>query len=265
MNSEVSPSAHTARGKLRLLSLRAPGHSLGYSQMRLPAARAAVIWPSASTKPSMLRREPHDLRATPTILSAPSCPTRLKEPLARPRRRPARRPHLHGQGPVRHRRPQGLQRQSRLVRRMPRPAPDTAPRHPVAARRRAHRCTGITICDEFFYSVLGSNAHYGSRSTSARRTRHRRLVLRLGSGGRGLDVRLRARQRHRRLDPRAGLVLRALWLAAHSRPHRRSTARRRWRRATTRSAILAREAELFRNVGHVLLDGDRVDARRSSG
>ena len=22
-------------------------------------------------------------------------------------------------------------------------------------------CTGITICDEFFYSVLGSNAHYG--------------------------------------------------------------------------------------------------------
>lgn len=22
-------------------------------------------------------------------------------------------------------------------------------------------CTGITICDEFFYSVLGTNAHYG--------------------------------------------------------------------------------------------------------
>ena len=42
------------------------------------------------------------------------------------------------------------------------------PRRPTTPRRAITRlldagasCTGITICDEFFYSVLGTNAHYG--------------------------------------------------------------------------------------------------------
>ena len=40
------------------------------------------------------------------------------------------------------------------------PAHDTAPA--IASLLDAGAsCTGITICDEFFYSVLGSNAHYG--------------------------------------------------------------------------------------------------------
>ncbi len=40
------------------------------------------------------------------------------------------------------------------------PARDTAP---VITRllEAGASLTGITICDEFFYSVLGSNAHYG--------------------------------------------------------------------------------------------------------
>jgi amidase len=40
------------------------------------------------------------------------------------------------------------------------PAPETAP---IIARLldSGASCTGITICDEFFYSVLGTNAHYG--------------------------------------------------------------------------------------------------------
>ena len=38
------------------------------------------------------------------------------------------------------------------------------------------------------------------------------------------------------------------------------TASRPWRRASTRWAFFAREPELFRKVGHVLLDGERVEA-----
>ena len=84
-----------------------------------------------------------------------------------------------------------------------------------------------------------------SRSISSAPTRHRRLVLRLGGGGRGQDVRLRARQRHRRLDPRAGVVLRALWLAADARPHHAGGVTPMAPSYDT-VGFLAREAELFR-------------------
>jgi len=50
------------------------------------------------------------------------------------------------------------------------PAPDTAP---VITRllEAGASCNGITICDEFFYSVLGSNAHYG-QPVNSRAPRH---------------------------------------------------------------------------------------------
>ena len=76
------------------------------------------------------------------------------------RQRTARRPELHGQGPVRYRRPQGFDRQSRLVRGRDARQGDRAG-DPAPARCRRH-ATGITICDEFLYSVLGSNIHYGA-------------------------------------------------------------------------------------------------------
>ncbi len=51
------------------------------------------------------------------------------------------------------------------------------------------------------------------------RSRHRRLVLRFGCGGRRRARRHRHRLRHRRLDPRAGKFLRADRAAHHARPH----------------------------------------------
>jgi len=50
------------------------------------------------------------------------------------------------------------------------PARETAP---VIERLLAAgaSCTGITICDEFFYSVLGSNAHYG-QPVNSRASQH---------------------------------------------------------------------------------------------
>ena len=72
----------------------------------------------------------------------------------------ARRPHLHGEGSVRHRRPQGrataIRTSTSMPRRRMRPRPSSS-----ACSTPAPPYTGITICDEFFYSVLGSNAHYG--------------------------------------------------------------------------------------------------------
>jgi Asp-tRNA(Asn)/Glu-tRNA(Gln) amidotransferase A subunit family amidase len=41
------------------------------------------------------------------------------------------------------------------------PARDTAPAITRLLEAGAS-CTGITVCDEFFYSVLGTNVHYGS-------------------------------------------------------------------------------------------------------
>ena len=98
------------------------------------------------------------------------------------------------------------------------PARDTAP---VINRllEAGASMTGITICDEFFYSVLGSNAHYGQPVNSRapgrvtggsswarrRRSRHRCAI--------------RPRQRHRRVDPCAGVVLAGspAWRLTHGR------------------------------------------------
>ena len=81
--------------------------------------------------------------------------------------------------------------------------------------------TGKTICDEFFYSVAGINAHYG---TPANTRAPGRMPGGSSSGsaaacGAGA-VRFRARQRHRRLGAHPGLVLRPLRYAPDPRPHR---------------------------------------------
>src|SRR5262245_55052215 len=57
-------------------------------------------------------------------------------------------------------------------------------------------CTGITVCDEFFYSVLGSNIHYGQPVNARAEARNRRLFVRRGCSGWRFYVRLRARHGH---------------------------------------------------------------------
>ena len=96
--------------------------------------------------------------------------------------------------------------------------------HAAAVRRlidAGATITGKAICDEFFYSVAGANAHYGtppnvrapgrlpggSSSGSAAATAAARL-------------RLRARLRHRRLGAHSGLAVRPLRHPPDARPHR---------------------------------------------
>ena len=99
------------------------------------------------------------------------------------------------------------------------PARETAP---VITRllEAGASCTGITVCDEFFYSVLGTNIHYGQPVNARAEARNWRLFVRCGCGGCRFYVQLRARHGHGRIDPRAGLVLRAIWPQADLRTHR---------------------------------------------
>ena len=70
---------------------------------------------------------------------------------------------------------------------------------------------GKTICDEFFFSLTGANAHYGTPlNPRAPGTHAGRLLGRLGGGHRSGRLRLRARQRYRRIGTRARVVLRDL-------------------------------------------------------
>ncbi len=88
---------------------------------------------------------------------------------------------------------------------------------------------------------------------------HRRLVLRLGGRGGRRHVRLRARHRHRRLDPRAGVLLRARMACARPMAASTRTAPPPWRRATTRWAFSPRDAKLARKLGQLLLEGESRD------
>ena len=77
------------------------------------------------------------------------------------RERPARRPDRRGQGHVRHRGRAHRRRQSRTGSRKPSPRP----KHAAAVQKllaAGATIIGKTICDEFFYSVAGMNAHYGT-------------------------------------------------------------------------------------------------------
>jgi Amidase len=79
--------------------------------------------------------------------------------------------------------------------------------------------TAKTICDEFFYSVAGVNAHYG---TPANLRAPGRLpgFERVGGGVRRKCLRFRAWQRHGRVGAHPGLVQRPLRPAPHPRPRR---------------------------------------------
>jgi len=139
------------------------------------------------------------------------------------------------------------------------PAKDTAP----AIRRllgAGATLTGITICDEFLYSLLGSNVHYGtpvntcaprhvtggSSCGSAAAAAASMCDFALGSDTGG-SIRVPAafcglyglRPTHGRIDI-AGMTPMAPTYDT--------------------AGFLARDAVLFREVGRVLLDGARVDA-----
>ena len=139
------------------------------------------------------------------------------------------------------------------------PAAETAP---VIKRLLANGAslTGITICDEFFYSVLGTNFHYGqpvnpraeryvtggSSCGSAAATAAAMCDFSLGSDTGG-SIRVPAsfcglfglRPTHGRIDT-TGMTPMAP--------------------SFDTVGLLARDAALFRKLGDVLLDGTRIDA-----
>ena len=144
------------------------------------------------------------------------------------------------------------------------PAQETAP---VITRllEAGASCTGITICDEFFYSVLGSNAHYG-QPINSRAPKH---VTGGSSCGSAAAVAASMCDFALGSDTGGSIRVPASFSGLYGlRPSfgRIDTERRhaRWRRATTRSAFSRARPQLFRNIGHVLLDGRRASRRRSS-
>ena len=100
--------------------------------------------------------------------------------------------------------------------------------------------TGITICDEFFYSVLGVNIHYGTPVNTQ--------ALRNVTGGSSCgSVRVPAafsdlyglRPTYGRIDVSGAIPMAPSYDTV---------------------GFLARDSALFRAIGRVLLDGPRVDA-----
>jgi amidase len=140
------------------------------------------------------------------------------------------------------------------------PAPETAP---VIARllQAGASCTGITICDEFFYSVLGSNAHYG-QPINPRAPRH---VTGGSSCGSAAAVAASVCDFALGSDTGGSIRVPASFCGLYGlRP---SFGRIDMRGATAMApsfdtvGYLARDAELARKIGHVLLDGARIDAK----
>jgi amidase len=121
-------------------------------------------------------------------------------------------------------------------------------------------CTGITVCDEFFYSVLGTNAHYG-QPINARAGNHV-----TGGSSCGSAAAVAASECDFALGSDTGGSIRvpASFSGLYGlRPtYGRIDASGATAMAPSYDTIgfLAREAELFRKVGHVLLDGAPVEA-----
>ncbi len=139
------------------------------------------------------------------------------------------------------------------------PAHDTAP---VITRllEAGASCTGITICDEFFYSVLGSNAHYG-QPVNARAPQH---VTGGSSCGSAAAVAASMCDFALGSDTGGSIRVPASFSGLYGL---RPTFGRIDTKGSTAMApsydtigFLAREAELFRKIGHLLLDGERVAA-----
>ena len=122
-------------------------------------------------------------------------------------------------------------------------------------------CTGITICDEFFYSVLGSNVHYG-QPINPRAPKHVTGGSSCGSAaavaGELCDFALGS-------DTGGSIRVPASFTGLYGlRP---SFGRIATEGATPMApsydtiGFLARDAELFRKIGHVLLEGEPIEAK----
>ena len=166
---------------------------------------------------------------------------------APPRRRAAWAAARHSgrhQGHLRHRR---LSDRMRLARAQG-PAADAAIATAVARLRAAGAVIiGKTVTTEFAYF------HAGADPQSARsRTHARRLVVRLGRGGRRRHGAARDRLADQRLGDPPGGVLRRLWRQADATARSRGTARSSCRRALDHVGVFARS-----------LADTRADARRA--
>ena len=119
-------------------------------------------------------------------------------------------------------------------------------------------CTGITICDEFFYSVLGSNAHYG-QPVNTRAPGHV-----TGGSSCGSAAAVAAGMCDFALGSDTGGSIRVpasfCGLLGLRPTHGRIALDGVTPMAPSYDTVgyLAREAELFRKIGHVLLDGEPV-------
>lgn len=139
------------------------------------------------------------------------------------------------------------------------PAHDTAP---VITRllEAGASCTGITVCDEFFYSVLGSNAHYGQPINP----RAGRYVTGGSSCGSAAAVAAGMCDFALGSDTGGSIRVPASFCGLYGlRPtHGRIGMTGAPAMAPSYDTIgyLARDATLFRKVGHVLLEGTRADA-----
>ncbi len=122
-------------------------------------------------------------------------------------------------------------------------------------------CTGITICDEFFYSVLGSNAHYG-QPVNSRAPEHV-----TGGSSCGSAAAVAASMCDFALGSDTGGSIRVPASFSGLYGLRPTFGRIDTKGATPMApsydtiGFLAREAELARKIGHVLLEGDGVAAK----
>jgi amidase len=140
------------------------------------------------------------------------------------------------------------------------PAPDTAP---VITRllEAGASCNGITICDEFFYSVLGSNAHYG-QPVNSRAPRHV-----TGGSSCGAAAAVAASMCDFALGSDTGGSIRVPASFSGLYGLRPTYGRISLDGVTPMApsydtvGLLARDAQLFRKVGQMLLDGPRVEAK----
>ncbi|HEU4476624.1 MAG TPA: amidase family protein, partial [Methyloceanibacter sp.] len=119
-------------------------------------------------------------------------------------------------------------------------------------------CTGITICDEFFYSLLGTNAHYGQ----ARNARAPERVTGGSSCGSAAAVAAGMCDFALGSDTGGSIRVPASFCGLYGlRPtHGRISLEGVTTMAPSYDTVgyLAREAELFRKIGHVLLEEEPV-------
>jgi len=121
-------------------------------------------------------------------------------------------------------------------------------------------CTGITICDEFFYSVLGTNAHYG-QPVNTRAPGHA-----TGGSSCGSAAAVAASMCDFALGSDTGGSIRVPASFSGLYGLRPSFGRIDTEGATPMApsydtiGVLAREAELFRKVGQILLASERTEA-----